>query len=257
MSSQSPAVHSATRDLIRLAFIHNPDHVVRAATARRRTRPLPRVKRYDDTSTYSFHASRPIASPRSPSRRSNDSTPAQEIAATYRQRLAQRDATHSPRPSTTSQIDRVDSQSTNGGSTSMTADTSLADSEPKVRYRQSRVDAQERYLREAYLMFMGGRYEGDTHIKCRRPGCNNALPSLTDLARHLYLHDVAADQWYDQHADNSELATGHQGPLYTVFETDPVTAHSRNFRERFLRYLTRLMLMGCCCTPRVDNEAPS
>lgn len=164
MYSQSSAVRNATEDLIHLSMMNNAGHAATAGRSQGTQRVSRNIRHYgaflssgqlydlglrhvddDVESTWHYRAPRhATARSRPTSRDSNTTTPAQSYAANYRQN---QDTPHRSQASTSSPIDRANSQSTEEGSTGMTADTSLADSGPKPRYRQSRATAHERYVR--------------------------------------------------------------------------------------------------------------
>ncbi|KAF9812469.1 hypothetical protein IEO21_06187 [Rhodonia placenta] len=190
MYSQPLAVRAATHDLIQLSIIDSAGQYAaqrRRASERRPRRP----NRYDvvyrrpydqgvtlvDDDAESCWEYRPprraIARLRTTSRSTDSTTPAQAYAANYRQRSDRRDAYSSG----VSAMARPSTSSNDAPSTSMAADVR----EARPRHRQSRAEAHGYYLGEAYRMY--------------RVGCNAILPSIIDLARHLYMHDISVAEW--------------------------------------------------------------
>lgn len=255
MYSQPLAVRAATHDLIQLSIIDSAGQYAaqrRRASERRPRRP----NRYDvvyrrpydqgvtlvDDDAESCWEYRPprraIARLRTTSRSTDSTTPAQAYAANYRQRSDRRDAYSSG----VSAMACPSTSSNDAPSTSMAADVR----EARPRHRQSRAEAHGYYLGEAYRMYRVGLYEGRVHLRCRRPGCNAILPSIIDLARHLYMHDISVAEW-PTYSNDARRRTRWRLRLRAGDRDRSKLRASRARRVRLCRFLSSLSCISRCC----------
>ncbi|KAH9831636.1 uncharacterized protein C8Q71DRAFT_296335 [Rhodofomes roseus] len=111
---------------------------------------------------------------------------------------------------------------------------------------------EERYMQEAYPQMMAAWYEGHNFIRCPRPRCREAYPTLLDMAWHLQLHDLKSRHIHSY----GWPATPHNRPPQTpppnrVFEVDLTGYYPRFSFKRVKKTLGHLLcLLTCtrCCS---------
>jgi len=175
----------------------------------------------EELSTWEFSATISIMPPKPPRVLKSGLTPSQEIASRFRKGLSL-DLGSSSSLSLASSLEvspvTVSGQSSLDGY--VTAEEEFADDwclpprpvlDPKVKFRQSRVDALPLYVRCLCIMYPSishsvsqleeaeaelrrSQHDEDVRIVCPRVGCRDTLSSVSALAYHLHLHDVDADR---------------------------------------------------------------
>ncbi|KAI0671804.1 hypothetical protein C8Q78DRAFT_799027 [Trametes maxima] len=202
---------------------------------------------YDDDdveSTWSMSRSRPLhrmATSRTPSMRTRNSSPAQEIAARYR---ASHSGDERPRPRVSSSVTYLDLPSATSIATQLSSISG-----PRLRFRESRATAMDEAAREAYAMAI--RYGRDRDVPCQRAGCRDVLPNIRSLTSHLTLHDIdPAERYVPQPHYGSFLDMGHsvegrQSRRYAP--SPPPYARFARRRSKIRKYLSLLTCnrIGC------------
>ncbi|KZT67428.1 hypothetical protein DAEQUDRAFT_758149 [Daedalea quercina L-15889] len=182
-------------------------------------------------------------------------TEAQVIAARYR---TQKPLPPTPVSSTAGlSVGPGDSLFVHPPSTSMaTAMTSIGSfPDPRASGAQFTPRVEERYMQEAYPQMMAAWYEGHNFIRCPRPWCREAYPTLLDLARHIQLHDYNS---HHVHPYGWPAAPMNQPQSNPVFEADLSGYHPRFSFKRIKKALSHLFCLltctRCCSVCRYDPD---
>ncbi|KAK7466104.1 hypothetical protein VKT23_004829 [Stygiomarasmius scandens] len=160
----------------------------------------------EELSTWEFSAAISIMPPKPPRVLKSGLTPSQEIASRFRKGLSLDLGSSSSLSLASLEVSPVSGQSSLDGYA--TAEEEFADDwclpprpvlDPKVKFRQSRVDALPLYLEEAEAELRRSQHDEDVRIVCPRDGCRDTLSNVSALAYHLHLHDVDADRQNASH----------------------------------------------------------
>ncbi|KAI0733538.1 hypothetical protein C8Q72DRAFT_595979 [Fomitopsis betulina] len=140
-------------------------------------------------------------------------------------------------------------------SSSIVANTGIIGrfSTPRAGVAEYNPRVEERYVQEAYPLMMAAWYAGSNYIKCPRPRCIEAYPTLLDMAWHLQLHDYKSRHINSYGWPATQVPRPPGNP---VFEVDLSGYHPRFSLKRVKKVLEHLVCLltctRCCKVCRYD-----